>query len=131
MFNIEFQALPFEIGTKAIRFSEAPKETKFNKKITFFHLKEQCSETFCFWFFHESVSPQPQIIPLRSFRIFSKIRRDICHLPDYSIKIVSNFVENSQRFFYLPPVSVNLELRISPQIFEKIRNGPNQGLGGN
>jgi hypothetical protein len=36
----------------------------------------------------------------------------------------------------LPPVSlipvVNLELRISPQIFEKIRNGPNgilRGLG--
>jgi hypothetical protein len=32
-------------------------------------------------------------------------------------------------FFHLPPVSatpvVNLELRISPRIFEKIRNGPN------
>jgi hypothetical protein len=39
-------------------------------------------------------------------------------------------------FFYLPPVSLtpvaNLELRISPRIFEKIRNGPNgilRGLG--
>jgi hypothetical protein len=32
-------------------------------------------------------------------------------------------------FFHLPPVSttpvVNLELQISPRIFEKIRNGPN------
>jgi hypothetical protein len=28
-------------------------------------------------FFHESVSPQPQSIPLRPFRFFSKIRGDI------------------------------------------------------
>jgi hypothetical protein len=28
-------------------------------------------------FFHESVSPQPQSIPFRPFRIFSKIRGDI------------------------------------------------------
>jgi hypothetical protein len=27
--------------------------------------------------FHESVSPQPQSIPIRPFRIFSKIRGDI------------------------------------------------------
>jgi hypothetical protein len=40
-------------------------------------LKGQCHEIFCFWFFHESVSPQPQSIPLRPFRIFSKIRGDI------------------------------------------------------
>jgi hypothetical protein len=37
-------------------------------------------------------------------------------------------------FFHLPPVSatpvVNLELRISPRIFEKIRNGPNGILWG-
>jgi hypothetical protein len=39
-------------------------------------------------------------------------------------------------FLHLPPVSLtpvaNLELRISPRIFEKIRNGPNgilRGLG--
>jgi hypothetical protein len=39
-------------------------------------------------------------------------------------------------FLHLPPVSTtpvaNLELRISPRIFEKIRNGPNgvlRGLG--
>jgi hypothetical protein len=37
-------------------------------------------------------------------------------------------------FFHLPPVSttpvVHLELRISLQIFEKIRNGPNDVLRG-
>ncbi len=37
-------------------------------------------------------------------------------------------------FFHLPPVSttlvVNLELRISPRIFEKLRNGPNGKLRG-
>ncbi len=37
-------------------------------------------------------------------------------------------------FFHLPPVSltpvVNLELRISPQILEKIRNGPDGILWG-
>jgi hypothetical protein len=37
-------------------------------------------------------------------------------------------------FFHLPPVSktpvVHLELRISPRIFEKIRNGPNGILRG-
>ncbi len=37
-------------------------------------------------------------------------------------------------FSHLPPVSltpvVNIELRISPRIFEKIRNGPNRILWG-
>ncbi len=32
---------------------------------------------FCFWFFLESVSPKPLIIPLGPFRIFSKIRGEI------------------------------------------------------
>jgi hypothetical protein len=32
-------------------------------------------------------------------------------------------------FFHLPPVA-NLELRKSPRIFEKIRNGPNGIIGG-
>jgi hypothetical protein len=40
-------------------------------------LKGQYQEIFCFWFFHESVSPQPHTIPLGPFRIFSKIRGDI------------------------------------------------------
>ncbi len=40
-------------------------------------LKGQCHEIFCFCFFHESVSPQPQSIPLGPFQIFSKICGDI------------------------------------------------------
>ncbi len=40
-------------------------------------LKGQCHEIFCFWFFHESVSPQPQSIPFGPFQICSKIRGDI------------------------------------------------------
>ncbi len=40
-------------------------------------LKGQRHEIFCFWFFHESVSPQPQSIPVGPFQIFSKIRGDI------------------------------------------------------
>ncbi len=40
-------------------------------------LKGQCHEIFCFWFFHESVFPQPQSIPFGPFRIFQKIRGDI------------------------------------------------------
>ncbi len=50
-------------------------------------------------------------------------------------KIIKNFL--IEGFFHLPPVSLtpvaNLELRISPRIFEKIRNRPkwyNQRLGG-
>ncbi len=49
-------------------------------------------------------------------------------------KIINIFL--LEGFFHLPPVSLtpvaNLELRISPRIFEKIRNGPNgiiRGLG--
>ncbi len=40
-------------------------------------LKGQCHEIFCFWFFYESVSPQPQSVPLGPFRSFSTIRGDI------------------------------------------------------
>jgi hypothetical protein len=49
-------------------------------------------------------------------------------------KIIKIFL--LEGFFHLPPVSLppvaNLELRISPRIFKKIRNGPNgiiRGLG--
>ncbi len=42
-----------------------------------YRLKGQCHEIFCFWFFHESVSLQPQRIPLGSFQIFPKIHGDI------------------------------------------------------
>jgi hypothetical protein len=43
----------------------------------FFGLTGQCHKMFCFWFFHESVSPQP---------------------PRYPIRNVSNFFENSRRY---------------------------------
>ncbi len=47
-------------------------------------------------------------------------------------KIITIFL--IEDFFHLPPVSttpvVNLERRISPRIFEKIRNGPNGILWG-
>ncbi len=138
-------------------------------------------------FFHESVSPQPQIIPFGTFRIFSKICGDIrksrcttdvndpggklppvsttpaanlppvsatrwqtmrttsgCRYLKVNLKAKLYIYVNStiqrcpnkifkifliEDFFYLPPVLttlvVNLELRIYPQIFEKIRNGPN------
>ncbi len=36
IFNIEFQALPFETGTRAFRFRKAPKEIHLNQKPTFF-----------------------------------------------------------------------------------------------
>jgi hypothetical protein len=40
-------------------------------------LRDSVTRFFASGFFHESVSPQPQSIPLRPFRIFSKIRGDI------------------------------------------------------
>jgi hypothetical protein len=40
-------------------------------------LKGQCHEIFASGFFHESPSPNPLIITVGSFRIFSKIRGDI------------------------------------------------------
>jgi hypothetical protein len=39
------------------------------------HLKGQCHEIFCFWFFMNQ--PQPQSIPFGPFQIVSKIRGDI------------------------------------------------------
>jgi hypothetical protein len=60
------------------------------------------SWNFLILFFYESVSPHPQSIPLRPFRIFSKIR-----------EVIPFMIED---FLHLPPVSlipvVNLELRI-------------------
>jgi hypothetical protein len=41
------------------------------------NIKGQCHEIFCFWFFYESVSRQPQSIPLGPFQIFLKICGDI------------------------------------------------------
>jgi hypothetical protein len=106
-------------------------------------LKGQCHDIFCCWFFYESVSPQPQSIPLGTLRIFSKIRGDIrksrctTGITDTVDKFATGVNDTGGQF--LPPVLLvlltpvaNLELRISPRIFEKIRNGPNgilRGLG--
>jgi hypothetical protein len=86
-------------------------------------LKGQCHEIFCFWFYYESVFPQPQSITLGPFQIFSTIRGDIrmsrCTTGINDI--------GGKDFCHLPPASttlvVHLELRISPRIFVKIRNG--------
>jgi hypothetical protein len=57
------------------------------------------------------------------------VNSTIQRCPNKSLKIF--LIED---FFHLPPVSatpvVNLELRISPRILEKIRNGPNGVLRG-
>ena len=46
-------------------------------------LKGQCHEIFCLWFFHESVFPLA---------------------PEYCIRTVSNFFENSRRYSQLNPI---------------------------
>ncbi len=42
-----------------------------------FFVRDSVTRFFASGLFHEPVSPQPQSIPLRPFRIFSKIRGDI------------------------------------------------------
>jgi hypothetical protein len=49
-----------------------------------------------FDFFHESVSPRPQSIPLGPFWIFSKIRRDI--LVDTGDKLFSSVNDTGEQF---------------------------------
>jgi hypothetical protein len=121
------------------------------------YLKGQCQKIFCFWFFYESFSSQPQSIPFGPFQFFSKIRGDIrksrctIGINDTGGKFATgvndtggkftNFVNDTGGKFPLVSTTqvsktpvVNLELRISPRIFENIRNGPcgiNRGLGGN
>ncbi len=62
-------------------------------------------------------------------KIYIYVKSTIQRCPN---KIIKNFL--IEDFFHLPPVSltpvVNLELRISPRIFEKIRNGPTRTLWG-
>ncbi len=57
-------------------------------------------------------------------KVYIYVNSTIQRCPNKIIKIF--LIED---FFHLPPVSttpvVNLQLRISPRIFEKIRNGPN------
>jgi len=77
-----------------------------------FSLKGQCHEIFC-------------------FRFFSSIT--FLQAPENNIRVISNLFENSQRYSQVKahhtPV-VLVELRISPRIFEKIRNEPKGILRG-
>ncbi len=86
--------------------------TLVTHSVFFFYIWVKGTRFFASGSFHESVSPQPQSIPLRPFRIFWKF--------------AEIFAAQG-----LPPM-VHLDLRISPRIFEKIRNDPNviiRGLG--
>jgi hypothetical protein len=62
-------------------------------------------------------------------KIYTYVNSSIQRCPNKMFKVFL-----IKDFFHLPPVSltpvVNLELQISPRIFEKIRNGPNRILWG-
>ncbi len=64
-------------------------------------IKGQCREIFCFWFFHESVSPLPQSIPLGLFQFFCENSRR------YSQVMVHHRYQK-HRWQILPPVSLVL-----------------------
>ncbi len=59
-------------------------------------------------FFHESVSPQPQSIPLRPFRIFSKIRGDI-----RKSRCSTGINRQRHRWQIFPPVSLVLLIPVA------------------
>jgi hypothetical protein len=101
-------------------------------------------------FFHESVSPQPRVFHLDRFEFFRKFAQifasqgappgsmtPVANLPPVSTTPATKLPPISTTpVANLPPVSLTpvakLELRMSPRIFEKIRNGPNgriRGLG--
>ncbi len=163
------------------------------KKYCCVSLKGQCHEIFCFWFFSWISFPQAPEYTIRvvsnffeNSRRYSQLkvdhryqrhrwqichryqrhRRQVCHRCRWyrwqTMRLISGwgglkvnlkakiyiYVNSTiQRcpnkiitiflikdFFHLPPVSatpvVKLELRISPRILEKIRNGPNGILWG-
>ena len=68
----------------------------------------------------------------RYLKVNLKAKMYICVNSTIQNKIIKIFL--IEDFSHLPPVSttpvVNLELRISPRIFKKIRNGPNGTLWG-
>ena len=84
-------------------------------------------EIFYLSFLHESVSPRPPSIPLGPFRIFSKIRGDICELMfitgvnDTAEKLFSGVNDTSEKFipgvlvtdFQWSPVSLILGINLS------------------
>ncbi len=81
-------------------------------------LKGQCHEIFWFsGFFYESVSPQPQSIPLGPFQIFSKIRKDIrksrctTGVNDTGGKFATGINDNGGK---LPPVSTTTAANLPP-----------------
>ncbi len=99
-------------------------------------------------FFHESVSPQPQSIPFRQFRIFSKIRESRCttdttlvaNLPTESATPVANFstifasvVNTGGKFATgvndaggnLPPVSATPAANLPPVLLTPVANNGN------
>jgi len=67
-------------------------------------LKGQCHEMLCFWFFYESVSPQPRSISSGPFQIFPKILGDICKsrsttgINDTSGKIAAGIIDTGGKF---------------------------------
>ncbi len=85
----------------------------------FKQLKGQCHEFFASGFFHESVSPQHQSIPVRPFRIFSKFLRDI-----RKSRCTTGINDTSGKFFYqqrqrkwwknLTPVSMTPAANLPP-----------------
>ena len=76
----------------------------------FKQLKGQCHEFFASGFFHESVSPQHQSIPLGPFQILLKVRRDICKsrcttgkatgINDTGGKFATGINDNGGKFFH-------------------------------
>jgi hypothetical protein len=70
-------------------------------------LKGKVSQDFLPLVFHESVSPQPQSIPLGPFQIFSKVRRDLrksrctIGINDTSGKFATGINDTSDKIFPL------------------------------
>ncbi len=67
-------------------------------------------------FFHEPVSPKHLSIPIRPFRIFSKIRGDVC-----GSRCTTGVIDTDGKFA-TGVVGTSGAPWISPRIFEKIRN---------
>ncbi len=91
-------------------------------------LKGQCHEIFCFWLFYESVSPQPQSIPLRPFRIFfqnsrrySQLKVDhLCRWHRWQMKKIFN-QKNFNNFVGTPLNSrVNIYINLCLQVHFKV-----------
>jgi hypothetical protein len=111
------------------------------------HLKGQCHEIFCFWFFQFPPSPRvSRLDRLKFFQTFAEIFASqgapsvsttpvanllpVSTIPAANLPPLSKTSLANSHQYQTTPVSktpvVHLELSpISPQILEKIRNGPN------